>query len=156
MASTLPARSTQAYRRGQKTRRPILICFRQALLPCFCLCSACFTFRVVVTKALRQASSVLRTTTSLVDCPVYGLGLVAPQVPTYPSGQIGAFLARKAYKDASLDASCRTVRRPVPEGMPLRYYSAEMHAAAFALPAFLQKALYSSEGKKRRRLAWAA
>mmetsp|Transcript_27331 Transcript_27331/g.63726 ORF Transcript_27331/g.63726 Transcript_27331/m.63726 type:complete len:302 (+) Transcript_27331:83-988(+) len=65
------------------------------------------------------------------------------QVPTYPSGQIGAFLARKAFTDTSLDASCRVPRRSVPEGMPLRYYSAEMHSAAFALPAFLRKRLYA-------------
>lgn len=48
--------------------------------------------------------------------------------------------------------------------MELRYYSQEMHAAAFALPAFLQRrlevrpqlllCLRSSEGSKKRRLSW--
>lgn len=66
------------------------------------------------------------------------------QVPTYPSGQIGAFLARRAHADSSKAASCRSPARCVPEDMDLRYYSAEMHAAAFALPAFVQRKLYAS------------
>mmetsp|Transcript_67322 Transcript_67322/g.119951 ORF Transcript_67322/g.119951 Transcript_67322/m.119951 type:complete len:313 (+) Transcript_67322:48-986(+) len=63
------------------------------------------------------------------------------QVPTYPSGQIGAFLARKASATPGEEASCRVARRPVPEDMQLKYYSEEMHRAAFALPAFLQRKL---------------
>jgi len=63
------------------------------------------------------------------------------QVPTYPSGQIGAFLARKAAADSAQLASCRTPAREVPKDMPLRYYSTEMHSAAFALPAFLKERL---------------
>lgn len=63
------------------------------------------------------------------------------QVPTYPSGQIGAFLARKSSTGADEDPSCRAARRSVPEDMDLRYYSEEMHKAAFALPAFLQRKL---------------
>lgn len=47
--------------------------------------------------------------------------------------------------------------------MELRYYSQEMHAAAFALPAFLQRRLevgpqlllcLLSQGSKKRRLSW--
>mmetsp|Transcript_25969 Transcript_25969/g.53327 ORF Transcript_25969/g.53327 Transcript_25969/m.53327 type:complete len:312 (+) Transcript_25969:46-981(+) len=76
------------------------------------------------------------------------------QVPTYPSGQIGAFIARKA--GTAGPASCRSPRREPPAGMPLRYYTAEMHAAAFALPAFLRKRLKAAEGspEKRLRLSW--
>lgn len=68
------------------------------------------------------------------------------QVPTYPSGQIGAFLARKAYADTSSKAStCKKPGREVPEDMDLRYYSAEMHTAAFALPAFVRRKIYGGE-----------
>lgn len=62
------------------------------------------------------------------------------QVPTYPSGQIGAFLARK--KGGSGEASCRKPQRPVSLDLELRYYSDEMHTAAFALPAFIRRKLY--------------
>jgi len=62
------------------------------------------------------------------------------QVPTYPSGQIGAFLCQKAAD--GLEAGCRKPRRAVDvEG--LRYYSEEMHGAAFALPAFLKSKLHT-------------
>eukprot|EP00411_Alexandrium_monilatum_P039655 CAMPEP_0175415896 /NCGR_PEP_ID=MMETSP0095-20121207/44410_1 /TAXON_ID=311494 /ORGANISM="Alexandrium monilatum, Strain CCMP3105" /LENGTH=342 /DNA_ID=CAMNT_0016714991 /DNA_START=1 /DNA_END=1028 /DNA_ORIENTATION=+ len=54
------------------------------------------------------------------------------QVPTYPSGQIGALLARKAHADSGAQPTCKSPRRPVPDDMELRYYSAEMHQAAFA------------------------
>lgn len=74
------------------------------------------------------------------------------QVPTYPSGQIGCFIGRKAFADKSGETSCRKPLREVPSDMELRYYSPEMHAAAFALPAFLRRRL--SEGapaaKKQR------
>merc|ERR1719502_1587410 len=81
------------------------------------------------------------------------------QVPTYPAGQIGAFLARKSGGTGL--PSCRQPRRPVPDGMDLRYYSPEMHAAAFAVPAFLQRRLQSAAPQagaqpatKRQRLHW--
>merc|ERR1712190_66213 len=67
------------------------------------------------------------------------------QMPTYPSGQIGAFLARKAYSDASKASTCKKPGRDIPPAMELRYYSPEMHTAAFALPAFIQRKLYSDE-----------
>jgi len=77
------------------------------------------------------------------------------QVPTYPAGQIGALLARKADDGTSKDASCRIARRPVPDDMPCRYYTEAMHAAAFALPAFMQKRLGSSSAyQTKRRLSW--
>mmetsp|Transcript_77561 Transcript_77561/g.186051 ORF Transcript_77561/g.186051 Transcript_77561/m.186051 type:complete len:176 (+) Transcript_77561:115-642(+) len=73
------------------------------------------------------------------------------QVPTYPSGQIGAFLARKATASGG-EVSCRHPRRE-PEAMELRYYTPEMHAAAFALPAFLKRRL-EVQATKKRRLSW--
>lgn len=66
------------------------------------------------------------------------------QVPTYPSGQIGAFIGRKAFPDASRETTCRKLLREVPADMELRYYTPEMHTAAFALPAFLQRRLSGS------------
>jgi len=86
------------------------------------------------------------------------------QVPTYPYGQIGAFLARKAAAAAesggggdagagggntcptasSSSSSCRFPRRMPPSDMELRYYTPEMHAAAFALPAFFQRCVASA------------
>jgi len=82
------------------------------------------------------------------------------QVPTYPHGQIGAFLARKAVAavesggggDAGAGGgqacvaptSCRFPRRSPPSDMELRYYTPEMHAAAFALPAFVQRRIASA------------
>jgi len=62
------------------------------------------------------------------------------QVPTYPSGQIGAFLARKAGGQG--EPSFRKPKREVPDDCDLRYYTSEMHEAAFALPAFIKKRLY--------------
>jgi len=62
------------------------------------------------------------------------------QVPTYPSGQIGAFLCQKGAP--GLIASCRMPRRKI-DVQGLRYYSQEMHTAAFALPAFLQSKLHT-------------
>jgi len=77
------------------------------------------------------------------------------QMPTYPSGQIGAFLARKAAAGGPEPASCRSPLRAPPADMPLRYYSAEMHTAAFALPAFLRQRLNGEgpDAKKARKEA---
>jgi spermidine synthase len=69
------------------------------------------------------------------------------QVPTYPCGQIGAFLARK--KGGPVD-SCREPQRKVPDDIDLRYYSAEMHKAAFVLPEFIRRKLYGSEAAAKR------
>lgn len=57
------------------------------------------------------------------------------QVPTYPCGQICAFVVSK-----SNESCADPVRVPSPD-MDLRYYSARMHSAAFVLPAFVEKAL---------------
>lgn len=63
------------------------------------------------------------------------------QVPTYPAGQIGAFIARKADPSRPrLAATCREPLRPV-DICDLKYYSEEMHTAAFALPAFMKRSM---------------
>lgn len=60
-------------------------------------------------------------------------------IPTYPSGQIGFLVC---CKDAG-----RNVKKPVrswtsaEEDEKLRYYSKEVHEAAFVLPKFAEKAL---------------
>ena len=57
------------------------------------------------------------------------------QVPTYPCGQICAFVVSK-----SRESCAKPIRSPPPD-MDLRYYSERMHNAAFVLPAFVEKAL---------------
>lgn len=78
------------------------------------------------------------------------------QVPTYPSGQIGCILGRKAYASDKA-ASCRAVARALPEDMDLTYYTEEMHTAAFALPAFLRKRLAAIRPQEQDhgKLQWA-
>ena len=71
------------------------------------------------------------------DCArVFGEGNVRyayTTIPTYPSGQIGFMLLRKGGGVPAAAAA------PPPEG--LRYYTPEVHAAAFALPKFARDAL---------------
>lgn len=70
--------------------------------------------------------------------------------PTYPSGQIGFMVCTKAGADGSPPPSAAEPRQPAPgapEGRgytPLRYYSADVHRAAFVLPAFGKEALAGS------------
>lgn len=60
-------------------------------------------------------------------------------IPTYPSGQIGFMIC---CKDASRDVS-KPVRTwsTEDEDRHCRYYSKEIHSAAFVLPTFARKAL---------------
>lgn len=65
-------------------------------------------------------------------------------VPTYPDGQIGYIMAQKGVPgEAMAKDVLRTAKRKVPDAMKakLRWYSEEIHAAAFVLPAFSQKKL---------------
>ena len=57
-------------------------------------------------------------------------------IPTYPSGQIGFLIA-----SLDKDNNVAVPSREVPESMPLRYYSEEIHKASFVLPAFAAKKL---------------
>jgi spermidine synthase len=67
-------------------------------------------------------------------------------IPTYPSGQIGFMICSKKAADGSaLDT--RVSRQPPPQRgdyPPLRYYNAQLHAAAFVLPQFAVEALANS------------
>jgi spermidine synthase len=60
-------------------------------------------------------------------------------VPTYPSGQIGFIIARKAGGGAGALAAGRAV--PAAMRKELRYYSEAVHRACFALPRFAEQAL---------------
>ena len=68
-------------------------------------------------------------------------------VPTYPNGQIGYILGCKAARGG---AALRAATRAVPPAMraALRYYSEEVHAAAFALPAFAAAKLTGVRAKQ--------
>lgn len=59
-------------------------------------------------------------------------------IPTYPSGQIGFILATKGR------GSCKVAARQ-PDSVvtnQLKYYTQEMHGAAFILPAFAKRAIF--------------
>ena len=60
-------------------------------------------------------------------------------IPTYPSGQIGFMICAKATADGS-QVDMRVSRQGV-KGGECQYYSAAMHAAAFVLPLFADRAL---------------
>jgi spermidine synthase len=65
-------------------------------------------------------------------------------IPSYPSGQIGFILATKGR------SSCKVPERKPDDDLQkqLRYYTPEIHAAAFVLPAFCHRAIYGSEKKE--------
>lgn len=68
------------------------------------------------------------------------VGYALVNVPTYPSGQIGFVVASR---DAGVDLATPTKKfndREVEE-MKLRYYSSDVHGAAFVLPNFIKKKL---------------
>lgn len=69
-------------------------------------------------------------------------------IPSYPSGQIGFVVATKSGGGVSDErAGCRVPCR-VPnedEAARLRYYTPEVHRAAFVLPAFARRAIFGDE-----------
>ena len=79
----------------------------------------------VVKKLQRAARDVFRH-----------VGYSGFQVPTYPTGMIGACVASDA-RDVTLP--CREVEPAV--AAQLRYYTSEIHRASFARPAFLRDLL---------------
>lgn len=64
-------------------------------------------------------------------------------IPTYPSGQIGFILATKGGK------TCKVPTREADLDFQsdLKYYTPELHKAAFVLPAFCQRAIFGDEKK---------
>lgn len=72
-------------------------------------------------------------------------------IPSYPSGQIGFIIATKA-GDSDSGKSGRGCKEPVREVgeevlRELRYYTPEIHKAAFVLPAFAQKSIFGEASK---------
>lgn len=66
-------------------------------------------------------------------------------IPTYPSGQIGFIVATKG-GGASGSVGCKVPQRSL--GFPetdLKYYTPELHSAAFVLPAFCQRAIFGDK-----------
>ena len=62
-------------------------------------------------------------------------------IPTYPSGQIGFIIAGK-----SRGSTTKPTREPTAEQVEtLKYYSSEIHEAAFVLPAFAKKSIYGEK-----------
>lgn len=62
-------------------------------------------------------------------------------IPTYPSGQIGFILATKGMGDVD-----KPLRKPSEEVQAsLKYYTYELHSAAFVLPAFARRAISGDE-----------
>lgn len=59
-------------------------------------------------------------------------------IPTYPSGQIGFIVATKGR--GSCKSPCRVPNDDVLG--TLRYYTPELHAASFVLPAFARRAIF--------------
>ena len=72
-------------------------------------------------------------------------------IPTYPSGQIGFMVSSKGPKPANV---CVPTRKPDPK-MNLKYYTSDIHRAAFVLPAFAESKIVPFRKRKqylRRRL----
>lgn len=70
-------------------------------------------------------------------------------IPTYPSGQIGFMICSKADPEAGEKLDPRAPKRAVPADKdaqlgPLRYYTPDVHRAAFVLPAFARDELAKS------------
>ena len=61
-------------------------------------------------------------------------------IPTYPSGQIGFMVCAKGGGEGAQAVDLRQPRRAV-RGGACRYYSADVHQAAFVLPQFALHAL---------------
>ena len=67
-------------------------------------------------------------------------------IPTYPSGQIGFVVASKGR------TSCKKPERKASDEFlaDLKYYTPELHSAAFVLPAFASRAIFGGDSKKRK------
>lgn len=65
-------------------------------------------------------------------------------IPTYPSGQIGFILATKGAKTCKVP----TRAEDLDFQSDLKYYTPELHKAAFVLPAFCQRAIFGDDEKK--------
>lgn len=81
------------------------------------------------------------------------VGYMTTQIPTYPCGQIGLLQCSKAQdvgnqvKRRKTNASTvsfssfKQPARPIPKDFPTKYWTPELHAAAFRLPRFCTEAI---------------
>eukprot|EP00823_Brevimastigomonas_motovehiculus_P008119 TRINITY_DN7391_c0_g1_i1.p1 TRINITY_DN7391_c0_g1~~TRINITY_DN7391_c0_g1_i1.p1 ORF type:complete len:379 (+),score=125.63 TRINITY_DN7391_c0_g1_i1:47-1183(+) len=70
------------------------------------------------------------------------------QIPTYPAGQIGHILCAKA--GGNVDPQLKKPVRVPDKDMVLRYYTPELHEAAFVLPAFAKKVVDAAKAKNEK------
>ena len=85
-------------------------------------------------------------------------------IPTYPSGQIGFIIATKqqpasdnsssSSDTATAITTCRIPQRTMDETMAasMKYYTTELHQAAFVLPAFAHRAIYNNNSENKDNL----
>ena len=84
-------------------------------------------------------------------------------IPTYPSGQIGFIIATKqqpasdnssSSDTATAITTCRIPQRTMDETMAasMKYYTTELHNAAFVLPAFAHRAIYNNNSENKDNL----
>lgn len=74
--------------------------------------------------------------------PVVGYGVA--NVPSYPSGQIGFFIA-STNDQTKLSEPATTFTDKEVDEMKLRYYTTEIHRTAFTLPRYAAKYLYDEK-----------
>jgi len=72
-------------------------------------------------------------------------------IPSYPSGQIGFIVATKK-GGGNEGRGCKVPVRSVGESVQkeLRYYSEEIHKAAFVLPAFAERAIFGEDENEEK------
>jgi spermidine synthase len=96
-----------------------------------CTQGECLWLHVDLIRPLLQSISQIFT----------DVGYAYTTIPTYPSGQIGFVVATKGRGPCNVPA-----RSPSDEVQKeLRYYTPELHSAAFVLPAFAKRAIFGDE-----------
>lgn len=118
---------------------------REFLLPhlnsshvAFVVCHLCMAQAESMWNNLDLIQKLIRSTMPSFECVEYA----TTQIPTYPLGQIGFLLCRKAGQPEPVKTHSVPVRAVSAEQAKLfRYYTSKLHSAAFVLPAFLEQAI---------------
>eukprot|EP00956_Cyclotella_meneghiniana_P020033 scaffold34911_cov76-Cyclotella_meneghiniana.AAC.4 len=99
-----------------------------------CTQGECVWLHVDIIGPLVKAISPLFETVEYAYCTI----------PSYPSGQIGFIIGKKAGGDVN---GCKEPVRIADEAMlkELRYYTPEIHRSAFVLPAFAKRAIFGGK-----------
>lgn len=106
---------------------------RKALKPGGIICSQGGSFWIDI-KHVKETLEHCRK-----HFPVVGYGITS--VPSYPTGQIGFFIA-SLNKSTKLNEPITTFTDKEIDTMKLRYYTAEIHKAAFTLPRYARNILF--------------